>query len=326
MTRVVASQREDQRDVDADRLGQAGGDRGQALARGRDLDEQVRPVDRPPQCPRLGDGGPGVVREPRVDLDRHPPVHAARRVVDGAEDIARPAHVERGQRPQPLARPDAAGSEVTQLRLVRAALGDRPGEDCRVRRYPGDMIAGHQVSQAARGQPVAAQVIQPDRNARFGQRRQWVGHAGLLPRLAAAARMPCRPAPCSLRRHPRCCTRILQLPFRSARLALPVLSPPASTPASARRTRSGRSSGDLTRRSRADCQPDQPPERAGRQLQKLGATRRPGSAGLGQQARRCSSSRRGEGAAASTGHSAQRVRHPGRAGQGGSGGSSHVWP
>ena len=219
---VVARQREDQRDVDADRLGQAGGDRRKPLARGRDLDEQVRPVDRPPQCPRLGDGGPGVVSEPRVDLDRHPPVHAARRVVDRAEDIARPAHVERGQRPQPLARLDAAGRQVTQLRLVRAALGDRPGEDCRVRRYPGDVIVRHQVSQAARGQPVAAQVVQPDRYARLGQRRQWVGHAGLLPRLAAAARTSWPRQHRSCPRHrPDAAIRTLQLPFRSGRRAPP---------------------------------------------------------------------------------------------------------
>jgi hypothetical protein len=169
---VVTRQREDQRYVDADRFGQAGGDRRQPLARGRDLDEQARPVDLPPQCPRLGDGGPGVVSEPRMDLDRHPPVHAARRLVDGAEDIACPAHIERGQRPQPLSHLDTAARQVAQLRLVRAALGDRLGEDSRVRGYPDDVIVRHQVGQAARGQPVAAQLVQPDRYARFGQRRR----------------------------------------------------------------------------------------------------------------------------------------------------------
>ena len=72
---VVAGQGEDQRDVDADALGQAGGDRRDALPGGRDLDEQVGPVDQPPQRPGLGDRRLGVVGQPRVDLDRHPPVH-----------------------------------------------------------------------------------------------------------------------------------------------------------------------------------------------------------------------------------------------------------
>ena len=53
---AVALEREDQRDVDADPFGQALGDRGQPLERGRDLDEQVRPVHHPPQGARLGDG------------------------------------------------------------------------------------------------------------------------------------------------------------------------------------------------------------------------------------------------------------------------------
>ena len=116
---VVAGQGEDQRDVDADPLGQARGDRGQALPGGRDLDEQVGPVDQPPQRPRLGDRGLGVVGEPRVHLDRDPPVHAVGRVVDRPQDVAGPAHVERGQRPQRLADVDAAGGQVTDLRRRR---------------------------------------------------------------------------------------------------------------------------------------------------------------------------------------------------------------
>ena len=55
---AVAVEREDQRDVDADALGQACGDRRQARLGGRDLDEQVGPVDQPPQRAGLGDGRP----------------------------------------------------------------------------------------------------------------------------------------------------------------------------------------------------------------------------------------------------------------------------
>ena len=118
---VVAAQGEDQRDVDADSLGQARGDRRQALPGGRDLDEQVGPVDQPPQRPRLGDRRRGVVREPGIDLDRDPSVHAARRVVDRAQHVARPADVGGGQRPQRLTDPDSAGGQVTHLLVVRVA-------------------------------------------------------------------------------------------------------------------------------------------------------------------------------------------------------------
>ncbi len=62
ITSRVALQREDQRHVDADALGERGGDRRQAGLGRRDLDEQVGPVDQPPQRLGLGDGLVGLVR------------------------------------------------------------------------------------------------------------------------------------------------------------------------------------------------------------------------------------------------------------------------
>ena len=167
--RVVARQGEDQRDVDADALGQARGDRGQSLPGGRDLDEQVGPVDQPPQRPRLGDRGLGVMREPRVDLDRHPAIHAVGRVVDRPQDVTGPAHVEGGQRPQRLPGIDAAGGQVPQLRVIGVAAGDRLGEDAGIGRHPHHMITGGKIGQAAGHQPFPAQVIQPDRDSGLAQ-------------------------------------------------------------------------------------------------------------------------------------------------------------
>ena len=95
----VAGQREDQCDVDADPFGQACADRRQALLDGGDFHEQVGPVHQPPQGARLGDRLGRVAGDPRVDLDRHPAVRAAGRVIDRAEHVAGTPHVGRGEFP-----------------------------------------------------------------------------------------------------------------------------------------------------------------------------------------------------------------------------------
>ena len=114
--RVVAVQAEDQRDVDADALRQRLADRRQAPHGGRDLDEQVRPVDEPPQRPRLGDGLARCrARDPRVDLDGDPAVDAVARVVHRPQHVAGVADVVGGDRTQRLADVDAADRQVGQL-------------------------------------------------------------------------------------------------------------------------------------------------------------------------------------------------------------------
>ena len=67
--------------------------------RGRDLDEQVGPVHQPPQRAGLGDGAARVVCHARVDLDRHPSVHAVRvRRRHRTQHVAGGSHVGRRQR------------------------------------------------------------------------------------------------------------------------------------------------------------------------------------------------------------------------------------
>ena len=65
------------------------GDRLEARDGRRDLDHGVRAVDLRPELLGLRDRAGRVVRESGLDLDRDAAVHAAGRVVDGAEDVAR---------------------------------------------------------------------------------------------------------------------------------------------------------------------------------------------------------------------------------------------
>ena len=83
---VVAVEAEDQRDVDAAALADHLADGRDALGGGRDLDEQVGPVDPRVEVAGRGDGALGVVGQGRGDLERDEAVAAVGRVVDRAQD------------------------------------------------------------------------------------------------------------------------------------------------------------------------------------------------------------------------------------------------
>ncbi len=161
---LIALQREDQRHVHADALGQAGLNRRQALPRRRDLDEQVGPVDHPPQRPRLCDRLGRLFRQPWIDLDRHPAVHALRGVVDGPEHVACPSDVVRRQGPRCLLNADPPYRQVAKLLVVGAAMLHGVREDRRVRRDTPDMEVPDQHRQVPRGEPLPADVVEPDRH------------------------------------------------------------------------------------------------------------------------------------------------------------------
>ena len=137
---AVALEREDQRDVDRDAGGDRVLDRLQALDRGRDLDEEVGAVDELVQADRLGLGLLGVVREVRVDLERDPAVLAVALVPDGAQDVAGVADVVLGELPEDLLGIVVGGAQLTDLVVVRVALGDRALEDRRVGRHAHDAL------------------------------------------------------------------------------------------------------------------------------------------------------------------------------------------
>lgn len=59
----------DQRHIDRKPFADNGGDRRQTFFQGRDLDEEIGPVDGLPQLDGLRDRFLGVMRDARIDLD-----------------------------------------------------------------------------------------------------------------------------------------------------------------------------------------------------------------------------------------------------------------
>ena len=112
----------------------------------------------------LGDRGLRVVRQPRVHLDGHPPVHAVGRVVDRAQHVTGPAHVERCQSAQRLADRDPPSGQVGELSSVGVPVADRLSEDRGVGGYPRHVIVRHELGQAAGSQPFPTEIVQPDRH------------------------------------------------------------------------------------------------------------------------------------------------------------------
>src|SRR3954467_11268044 len=173
---AVALEREDQRDVDADPEADHVGDRRDAGAGGRDLDEGVGAVHQPGELLGLGDRRVLVVRQARVDLDRHAAVLAAGGVEDRAQDVGRVPDVRRGDHADGLFDRDLAGGEVGQLLVVAVALGDRLLEDRRVGGDAHDVLLVDQLGEVAGRDPLARQVVQPDRHAFLAEALECVCH------------------------------------------------------------------------------------------------------------------------------------------------------
>src|SRR6202167_5749343 len=166
---AVPVQGEDQGHVDADALAGHLGDRGQPFLGGRDLDVQVVPVHcRPQQACRLG-GRRGVVAQPRVDLDRYAPVEPGCRVVYRRQDVAGGADVVGGHSEYRGIDVGVEGGQAIQLLVVAVAVGQGRGEDRRVGGYPDHVAGVNKRLQAAAGQQLAGQVVQPYCHPRGGQ-------------------------------------------------------------------------------------------------------------------------------------------------------------
>ncbi len=182
---AVALQGEDQRDVDADPGADDLRDRRETGLRRRDLDHHVGAVDQPGELLGLGDRGPRVVGQPRVDLDGHPAVPAAGGVVHPAQHVGGGADVGGGHHADRLVGGDAPGGEVGELLLVLSATSVRAragGTPCR-RAYGGledrrvggdadDVLRPDQLGEVAGLDPPPRQVVQPDGHALVGQAPQ----------------------------------------------------------------------------------------------------------------------------------------------------------
>ena len=95
---LVMLHRKHQRDVDVDAFAQELPDGRDALARGRDFDEQVRAIDRRVQPPRVSERAFRVVRQLGRNFEAHVSVAAVRRVKDRAQHIGCRLDVGDGQR------------------------------------------------------------------------------------------------------------------------------------------------------------------------------------------------------------------------------------
>ena len=160
---AVALEREDERDVDRDAGGDRLLDRGQALQRRRDLDEQVRAVDERVQPLGLGDRRVGVVGEVGVDLERDPAVARvlAHIVPARAQDVAGRPDVVDGDGEEDLLRVALRLEHLAQLLVVGVALGDRALEDGRVGRHAVHALADERLELALLDE-AAREKIDPD--------------------------------------------------------------------------------------------------------------------------------------------------------------------
>ena len=170
--RAVPFDREDQRHVHRNAFGDNGGDRRQSGQGGGDLDQQVRPVDDLPQLDGLQDRFVGVVGQARVDLDRHPAVDAAGRLVllASTSQALRTSSVVTVRMVASTSAP--AIRQLVDLIVVGGALRQRSLEDRRVGGHTDNAFGVDEFLQVAGLQSLARQVVQPYGDARRGQGRE----------------------------------------------------------------------------------------------------------------------------------------------------------
>ncbi|MPM31910.1 hypothetical protein SDC9_78467 [bioreactor metagenome] len=175
---LVAGDREDQRHVDADALGDRRGDRRQPGGGRRDLDQHVLAIDEGVQLLRLGDGRIGPVRQAGIDLEGDAAVEALGGGVQVGEEVAGGADVVGGGDPDHTLDVLAGGLELGDLVGIVLTSGHRAGEDRRVAGDAADRVLVDQVLQVAGGEPGPGEVVQPDGHPGVGQGLQSFVHGG----------------------------------------------------------------------------------------------------------------------------------------------------
>ena len=160
---VVAGEGEDECDVDVQPIGDRLLDGGHAGARRRDLDHQVRTIDRAPEPVRLAHRPLRVVREPRGDLEADEAVATRRSLEHRQEQVGRVTDVTDGDRLVDLLRGLSLGGERVQLGVVVAARRDRLLEDRGIRGEPRHLARGDQAREPPRGKEGSVDVVVPGR-------------------------------------------------------------------------------------------------------------------------------------------------------------------
>jgi hypothetical protein len=144
------------------------GNRGQALARGGDLDQQVGAVDQPVQARRLIDRALRVVRQVGVDLEGDPAVLAAALVPHLTQLVAGGADVVAREADEDLLRFALGLREPLDLVVVGVALGDRALEDRGIRGHADHAVAD-QAGEVTVSDEAAGEEVDPDALALLGQ-------------------------------------------------------------------------------------------------------------------------------------------------------------
>src|SRR6201999_1966568 len=118
----------------------------------------------------------GVVRQPRVDLDRHAAVDTGRSLPLRGQHVGRVWDLNGGPPPAGSAHVGAVFGELGDLGVVGAALGQRLLENRWVGGDTDDALGVDQLLQVAGLQTLPGQVVQPDRYSRGAQS----GKVGIL--------------------------------------------------------------------------------------------------------------------------------------------------
>ena len=168
----IALEREDQRHIDRDTLGDAVLDRTEPGLGSRDLDVEVRPIDLIVEAKRLLEGAFALVRECRVNLERHPPVDPRRALPDRAHQIASATDVVHREREEDLGRVVGPRRELAQLGVVEVAIGECFLEDRRVGRHADDRVVGHETGEHSGMKHLSREGVDPDANACATQLRE----------------------------------------------------------------------------------------------------------------------------------------------------------
>ena len=145
------------------------GDRGEPCLGRRDLDEEVRPVDQPPQVGGLGGGGVGVVRQPGGDLEGDPAVAAGALRRPGASRSQASRTSAAVMVRSASSTLDLADGQRVHLVVVGVRAADRRGEDGRVGGHADDGVVVDQRLQVAAADAVAGEVVEPDGDPGAGQ-------------------------------------------------------------------------------------------------------------------------------------------------------------
>jgi hypothetical protein len=160
---LVAGKAEEEGHVDVDSLGGELADRREPRGGTRDLDEDVRTVERPPQAARLVEGPLGVVGETRRDLERDVAVQAVALAMEGKEEIGGSADVVDREPFEERFGRQAARGEGGDGVVVIGRLRDRLLEDGGVRGHPVDPVVVDEALECTALDHGAADLVEVDR-------------------------------------------------------------------------------------------------------------------------------------------------------------------